>query len=1653
MADLFDELAGEQASDIFDELSRQGELDQEAQAQFRITPPTDPMGFSPEVIGGGPPVQLASFRETIAEPLETMRTSVLGEMPKIAPVGTTPGSSPMQPWENVLARSIPGNFLAQLNPELGAQLNRTIANQAIGLGEFITSPLGATATALAPAMPTTVAAGFTADMLKSLYEQGKQAYANWDQMTDPEKLDAAVNLGATGAMAVGAGKTAYKGARNWIKPPVPPQIPRSGAELQMPPGARPVIEPPPGRLLQEPVQLTQAEPARSAQMPPGARPTIEPGLATPIPSELLTLPEPVRSAVAQEAPKPVAEAAPAAPTAEPTPAPATPKPDVEAQGYKPIDAETQAQIGRHVEGAATLGRPVVELTGPDGVKRKATYDGSMMGHPQFTPLENLPGVKDVLSSTMGPTLTKGGYSWPKELPELTGKPVPVHPDYAPKAEPLPVAEAPKAEVTASPVPPQAKEPWQMTKDEWEGHERKGTARDFTDQFVSEAKAQEGIARKALDEANQDRKVLGNMESIRKVMSDREGALQRNQSRRNADKTVEAARQEFSKWSSRVVRRASHEGYIKRALESGKHVPTGVLADYPDLITAVSETKAPVAETVPPKAETTAPVGETAPALAARAERGGLTAQDLAATEAEIQGAPPSLAQQPLTPATPNPYAVDVKPISQIIRDMSKGLGVPIRFGRLRTPKYGGYFNKVANLIASKRPNEMPVVGHEAGHKLDALFKFSGDRSIANELDVLGDPQTAGSMSSWTSSKSRTYKMGEGVAEFTRYWLIDPARAKQAAPNMAKVFEQTLDANPDYGATMRQAQSDIQLWRTAPAQARLRSSISTSNPIPAHRGLSGLTRDLVDDLHVTRLMMDDARKAGPASPTQDVYQLARSLRGSYGMADSFIRNGVAKFGTKAVELGTSLEDALEPVSGQIANFRDWITAKRAQELQKQGKETGLVASDVDAVVRAYDGKPEFQEAFDKIQAWQEALLQYAVDAGMVSPEAAVTWREVHKDYVPFHRVMEIGANETAAQGGGAGTGRGLNVGKPGSTKALRGSKRDIIDPLETMVKNAYALITSSEKNAIHTALADLSKRQDMGKWVERVGAPKEAVKVELERIRKQLEDAGADLTKAPDDLLMTFFRASKRAPFGENIIAVNRAGKTEFYRLNKELYETFHALDQEAASQLVQYLSIPGQVLRAGVTLTPDFAMFNALRDTVSSAVLSKYTHVPFLNTLKGVAALFGNPQLVAEWAAAGGRQAVEAHYFDRAKLQRFLTEKITKDLTPAEQALVWTKSPLALLRKLTGTMEEATRIGEYQIAYDKLRKAGMPEGEARRQAAFDARDLQDFAKGGAQTKLLRRVTPFWNAALQGNFRLAQAIKQRPLQTAMKGFIWLTIPKLMEQAINWDDKDYWDRPQWERDSFFMIPYGKDANGRTQFIRLPTPFEAGIIFGTVPGRFMQYLKQNNLELARKGLATLLAKNALSNPLPQSVLTVLETMMGKQGYSLWRGRPIVPEALKDVAPQLQFTEQESLTAKKLGDLMGKSPAKIDYLIQGLTGGLGKQVVHKGIDPLISSVTGEPRTAVRTGPLSRFLTTPAGITSDAVERFYESLTEARQAESLSKAGRETGGREGNLKALEAAAKDIGELRREARQTADLDERQRIQLEIVNIAKEALAP
>ena len=799
----------------------------------------------------------------------------------------------------------------------------------------------------------------------------------------------------------------------------------------------------------------------------------------------------------------------------------------------------------------------------------------------------------------------------------------------------------------------------------------------------------------------------------------------------------------------------------------------------------------------------------------------------------------------------------------------------------------------------------------------------------------------------------------------------------------------------------EAREQWRLHREASPQARLRSHISVGEGDPDALSIadkwSRLRTNLLDDLEPIRKVVEHVRQRTeePLTFEEDAETLARLTRGSSGIADMFIGKrkgerwvgGTVDFGTLE-RTGKSLAEILDPVQGRLDDFRDYMVARRARELHARNILTGIRDDDVERTIDTLEERygEDFKPAFDSLQEYNAALLEYLKDSGVISADALAKIQEHNKDYVPFYRVKE-GAR--SGPGGGSGFG---HLWSP--VKRLKGSGRDIIDPLESIIKNTYSYVHIAQRQQVSNALARLAEKEGVGDLLERLVTPmrpqtftvgqvekglKEAVPG-FEQLVEQLEQSGID----PTDELLAVYRPADY--FGRpNTISVLKDGKRQWYEVDPELYGALEGLEREQLDGWVRMMSKPARWLRAGATLSLEFLIRNPERDQTMAFIQSEYGYVPFWDLGKGIFELVRKGDMYEDFMVSGAHRGTLLG-LDRDSQQRNLQRLVESGGVPNVL-----KNPLDILRALSELLEQGTRMGEFMRTREQL-----GEGKAATQTAgAAAREVSvDFARHGAKTTALRNMAAFWNARLQGYDRLVRAAKRDPVTFVARTFTAVTIPSLLEYFAYRDDEKYWEIPQWQRDLFWI------AKVDDTWLRIPKPFELELVFGTLPVRVLSALEgtSGGAEEVRRFFEDTLSKELTSiGPTSTAVMPLIENVTN---YSFFLQRPIVPRSEQDVRDREQGNERTSEVAKLLARWSpgpeGISPRTIDNLLYSWTGGLGRTAMQ-AVDLAVDAVTGKPAAPERTladvpGVRGVVARTP-GFSSESVERLYRELGKARTA------------------------------------------------------------
>src|SRR5690606_15898505 len=99
---------------------------------------------------------------------------------------------------------------------------------------------------------------------------------------------------------------------------------------------------------------------------------------------------------------------------------------------------------------------------------------------------------------------------------------------------------------------------------------------------------------------------------------------------------------------------------------------------------------------------------------------------------------------------------------------------------------------------------------------------------------------------------------------------------------------------------------------------------------------------------------------------------------------------------------------------------------------------------------------------------------------------------------------------------------------------------------------------------------------------------------------------------------------------KNVVTVREGGEPVKYEVEPEVYKTFLNMDQESSNMLVNILSKPASLLRAGATLTPEFSLRNPMRDVLQAFVTSESGFSP-LDFAAGLIQTVKRGDLYKDW--------------------------------------------------------------------------------------------------------------------------------------------------------------------------------------------------------------------------------------------------------------------------------------------------------------------------------------------------------------------------------------------------------------------------------------
>jgi hypothetical protein len=638
----------------------------------------------------------------------------------------------------------------------------------------------------------------------------------------------------------------------------------------------------------------------------------------------------------------------------------------------------------------------------------------------------------------------------------------------------------------------------------------------------------------------------------------------------------------------------------------------------------------------------------------------------------------------------------------------------------------------------------------------------------------------------------------------------------------------------------------------------------------------------------------------------------------GVAASSFRDGVPVFdkGYTYVSDMDGKVKGLIPILEPLMKYNDpyifqtfqfYAGTRRGRRLDAEGREKTFTKEDIEAGKELEKQFPEFATVFDEYQKYNQGLVKYMMDTGVISPQEAKTWTE-NWDYIPFYR--QIDGEKTA---GPKVFSPIAGVAKP---KKLKGSEAPLDDFMETIVRNARAAIEAGMKNeAARRVIRDVVDF-DLG---ERLAGPQS----------------------------------------GNDIVTVKENGMTVYYRVDDPLLvESLKGLNLPQLP-FMSFLSAPADLLRNFVTKDPGFILANLGRDSMQAWITSGTDMKPLVDTFKqfGKGLLNYSPE-----AYALARSGLTGYDFagdveSTAKKVEQELRKRTGTRTKGEVALL----PITKFWDMLGEASTASDMATRAEVYKRTLERTGSEAEA----FYQAMEVINFSRKGnsALIRILSATIPFFNARVQGldvlyrtGFGKAAMANKDKIQ---KAFIFRSMVLLGTSVMYWamvsDDEEYKRLSEEERDNYWIIP-GLRIDDKP--FRFPIPFELGVLFKVLPERALEYSFGSD---TGKDLRKSLLRNAMStlsfNPIPQAVLPIVENVTN---YSFFTGEPVIGRGVQGLAPPYQFGAGTSVLAKQMGEALNYSPQKIDNLIRGYTGTLGTYAMMM-LDSALEQEGDPPRAAKR--------------------------------------------------------------------------------------------
>lgn len=672
--------------------------------------------------------------------------------------------------------------------------------------------------------------------------------------------------------------------------------------------------------------------------------------------------------------------------------------------------------------------------------------------------------------------------------------------------------------------------------------------------------------------------------------------------------------------------------------------------------------------------------------------------------------------------------------------------------------------------------------------------------------------------------------------------------------------------------------------------------------------------------------DTVSKIAKETGDEVLYPLYNNARNAKRRGEYMV--GVAQTDLSGKPIGKSLGDIFKPIQdrgdGYYRAFQEYLYHRHNIDRMAQNKPVfgegitaDISARQADELLQQY---PEFAQQAEDVYTFNRNNLNYRVESGLITPEQAAKFNEMYPHYVPTFRKRTT-SKGMRASGNLAEVESGI--------KRAKGSNLDLLPLHESMARQTMQMAEAGNKNIFANRLID-NATDSTSKYIQDIKNMDEAADIDVDM---------ADL------------------PELRNKLKVYRDGQAYEVSVDGGLYEGLKAISStpNERNALVKAATTVNTGFKQLITgWSPIFLIRNFARDIQDVGLYSKNLKEFTAKYPAAWKEIATNGELWQQYKALGG---TGSSFFDYAKgfkenpswLRRNTVDRVEELNVAIEQ-----------LPRLT---EFISTVSKGDGSYDNLMKA-----------MYNAADVTvNFGRSGTWGKTLNSTfVPFFNPAIQGTSKLIRRFTETK---GVKGWTELVLkatamgvaPSLLNEMLLGDDPQYQSLPDREKDINYIIKIGDG-----EFIKIPKGRVLSL-FGSAAQRTTRMVK-GETDAWAGWLGTMGDQVAPISPTESNIYSPIAAVRNNKS---WFGTPIEPRRLEKYSPGMRFDERTTSVAKYVGEKLGYSPKKIDYLFDAYSGIIGDIAI-----PFMTD-------SAERNPLEKAFKIDSAISNKVSQEFYDKMDE----------------------------------------------------------------